>query len=382
MLIPEGFLFSGISCGIKEENKIDLGLIFSPEKLTVWGIFTTNIVKAVPVILSKKFIKEEPIYGVVANSGIANACTGEEGFKRALTLLKKIAEKLNISYKNLLPASTGVIGEQLPLEKILPHIDTLISNLSNQNYIQFAKAIMTTDTFPKVVFRKTKEGIIILGIAKGAGMIAPNMATMLAFILTDARVSKDYLKKQFPKIVEQSFNRISVDGDISTNDAVYMLCSNFKEVKNWENFKKLCLEVAKELAYLIIKDGEGASKIIKIIIKGAKTKKDAKIFATSVANSLLVKTAFYGEDPNWGRIFSALGKNGIKFNPEEIEIYLNGIPWIINLKPIKDENKIKEEMRKNEIELLIKFKQGKLSYEILTTDLTEEYIKINAHYRT
>jgi len=241
---------------------------------------------------------------------------------------------------------------------------------------------MTTDTFPKVVFRKTEEGIIILGIAKGAGMIAPNMATMLAFILTDARVSKDYLKKQFPKIVEQSFNRISVDGDISTNDAVYMLCSNLKEVKNWKNFNKLCLEVAKELAYLIIKDGEGASKIIKIIIKGAKTKKDAKIFATSIANSLLVKTAFYGEDPNWGRIFSALGKNGIKFNPEEIEIYLNGIPWIANLKPVKDENKIKEEMKKNEIELLIKFKQGKLSYEILTTDLTEEYIKINAHYRT
>ena len=382
MLIPEGFLFSGISCGIKEENKIDLGLIFSSEKLTVWGMFTTNTVKAVPIVLSKKFIKEEQIHGVVANSGIANACTGEEGFKRALTLLKKIAEKLNISYKNLLPASTGVIGEQLPLEKILPHIDTLISNLSNQNYIQFAKAIMTTDIFPKAVFRKTEEGIIILGIAKGAGMIAPNMATMLAFILTDARVSKDYLKKQFPKIVEQSFNRISVDGDISTNDAVYMLCSNLKEVKNWKNFNKLCLEVAKELAYLIIKDGEGASKIIKIIIKGAKTKKDAKIFATSVANSLLVKTAFYGEDPNWGRIFSALGKNGIKFNPEEIEIYLNGIPWIANLKPVKDEKKIKEEMRKNEIELLIKFKQGKLSYEILTTDLTEEYIKINAHYRT
>jgi len=382
MLIPEGFLFSGISCGIKEENKIDLGLIFSSEKLTTWGMFTTNTVKAVPVVLSKKFIKVEEIHGVVANSGIANACTGEEGFKRALTLLKKIAEKLNISYKNLLPASTGVIGEQLPLEKILPHIDTLISNLSNQNYIQFAKAIMTTDTFPKAVFRKTEEDIIILGIAKGAGMIAPNMATMLAFILTDARVSKDYLKRQLPKIVEQSFNRISVEGDTSTNDAVYMLCSNLKEVKNWGNFKKLCLEVAKELAYLIIKDGEGASKVIKIIIKGAKTKKDAKIFATSVANSLLVKTAFYGEDPNWGRIFSALGKNGIKFNPEEIEIYLNGIPWIVNLKPIKDENRIKEEMKKNEIELLIKFKQGKLSYEILTTDLTEEYIKINAHYRT
>jgi glutamate N-acetyltransferase/amino-acid N-acetyltransferase len=382
MFVPEGFLFSGISCGIKKEDKLDLGLIYSPEELTAWGVFTTNTVKAIPVLLGKRLIREKKIHGILANSGVANACTGEEGFKRALTILKEVAKYLKIPYKSLLPASTGVIGEQLPLEKILPNIPTLISNLSVQNYIQFAKAIMTTDTFPKIVSKKTEDGIVIFGIAKGAGMIAPNMATMLAFILTDAEVSKDYLKKSLPKMVEQSFNRITVDGDTSTNDTVYMLCSNLKKIKNWEKFESLCLEVAKELAYLIIKDGEGTSKVIKILIKGAKTKNEAKILATSVANSPLVKTAFYGGDPNWGRIFSALGKSGIKFNPQEIEIYLNGIPWVANFKSINNEAKIKEEMRKPEIELCIRLKQGKMSYEMLTTDLTEEYIRINAHYRT
>ncbi|HEM56100.1 MAG: hypothetical protein C0169_03130 [Thermodesulfobacterium geofontis] len=382
MFVPEGFLFAGISCGIKKENKLDLGLVYSPYNLTAWGVFTVNTIKAAPVILGKRFIKEKEIHGVIANSGVANACTGEEGIKRALTLLKEVAKNLKISYKSLLPASTGIIGKQLPLEKILPKISHLISNLSEQNYIQFAKAIMTTDTFPKVVSKRTEEGITILGIAKGAGMIAPNMATMLAFILTDAEISKDYLKKFLPKIVEQSFNRISIDGDTSTNDTVYMLCSNIKKLKNWDNFENQCLEVAKELAYFIVKDGEGTSKVIKIIIKGAQTKNEAKILAISVANSPLVKTAFYGGDPNWGRIFSALGKTGISFNPEEVEIYLNGIPWVANLKPVKDEVKIKEELRKPEIELCMKFKKGKMSYEVLTTDLTEEYIRINAHYRS
>ncbi len=382
MKIPDGFLFSAVSCGIKEENKLDLGLIYSTEKLSAWGVFTTNTVKAVPVVLGKKFIKEKEVHGVIANSGVANACTGKEGFKRALALVKEVANNLNIPYKALLPASTGVIGEQLPLEKISPKIKKLVSGLSPENYIHFAQAIMTTDTFPKVVSKQTEEGITILGIAKGAGMIAPNMATMLAFILTDAQVSKDYLKRTLPKIVEQSLNRITVDGDTSTNDTVYMLSSNIKKVENWKKFENSCLEVAKELAYLIVKDGEGASKVIKVIVKGARTKKEAKALASSVANSLLVKTAFYGEDPNWGRIFSALGKTGVKFDPEEVKIYLNGVIWIENLNIVKNEEKIKEEMRKPEIELCIKFKQGRLSYEVLTTDLTEEYVKINAHYRT
>ncbi len=382
MFVPEGFLFSAVSCGIKKEDKLDLGLIYSSEKLTAWGVFTKNIVKAAPVILGKKLIKGKEIFGIVANSGVANACTGDEGLVKAQNLLEEIAKKFKLSYKNFLPASTGVIGEQLPLNKILPKIEELIFGLTPDNYISFAKAIMTTDTFPKVVSKKTIDDIVVMGIAKGAGMIAPNMATMLGFILTDAIVSKDTLKKLLPKIVDQSFNKITVDSDTSTNDTVYMLCSNIKEIKDWDSFENTCIKVAKELAYLIIKDGEGASKVIKITIKGAKTKEEAKNLAFAIANSPLVKTAFYGGDPNWGRIFAALGKTEIYFHLDKIEIYLNNHLWIKDLKVATNEDILKDEMQKEEIELLIKLKNGKQSYEVLTTDLTEEYIKINSHYRT
>lgn len=382
MLVPEGFLFSAVSCGIKKEGKLDLGLIFCNTQGTSWGAFTKNVVKAAPVILGKKLIKEPITKGILVNSGVANACTGEEGLKRAQKLLFETSKLLEISENQLLPASTGVIGDQLPLEKIIPKISELIANLSSENYLLFSQAIMTTDTFPKIVSRETSEGIRILGIAKGAGMIAPNMATMLAFILTDGEVPKNQLKKFLPKIVERSFNNICVDGDMSTNDTVYILSSNLKNIKNWKNFENLCLEVAKELAYLIVRDGEGASKIIKIKIKGSKSKKEAKKLAQAVANSLLVKTAFYGEDPNWGRILAALGKTEVRFDPKEVEIYLNGIPWIKNFEVISKENVIKKEMKKYELELLVNLKMGKVSYELVTCDLTEEYIRINAQYRS
>lgn len=379
---PEKFLFSAVSCGIRKPDKLDLGLIYSPNKLSAWGVFTKNTVKAAPVLLGRKLVREERIHGVIANSGVANACTGEEGISRAKTLLGEVAKRFNLDFRNFLPASTGVIGEPLPLEKILDHIDTLVANLSEDRYLDFARAIMTTDTFPKISYRKTKEGIIILGIAKGAGMIAPNMATMLGFILTDAKVSKDTLKKILPKLVEESFNRITVDGDTSTNDTVYMLGSNVKDIENWEEFEAMVSEVFKELAYLIVKDGEGSSKVVKILVKGTKTKEEAKALAFSVANSLLVKTAICGEDPNWGRIFAALGKTGIDFDPEEVEIFINNRPWIRNFRPLSDELSIRKELSKENIEILIKLKKGKKGFEVLTSDLTEEYVKINAHYRS
>ncbi|WP_028841593.1 bifunctional glutamate N-acetyltransferase/amino-acid acetyltransferase ArgJ [Thermodesulfobacterium hveragerdense] len=382
MKTPEGFLFSAVKCGIKKPDRFDLGLIYSPNRLTAWGVFTQNTVQAAPVVLGKKLIKEETLHGVVVNSGVANACTGEEGIQRATKLLEEVAKGLGVSLRSLLPASTGVIGEQLPLEKMLPKVSELLSTLSPERYSDFTKAIMTTDTFPKIAYRSLENGISILGIAKGAGMIAPNMATMLGFILTDAKVSKDTLKKVLPKIVDHSFNQITVDGDTSTNDTVYMLCSNQKDLKNWEDFEKACLEVAQELAYLIVKDGEGASKVIKIMVKGAKTKEDAKTFAFSVANSPLVKTAIYGEDANWGRIFAALGKTTIPFDFEKVEIYLNGIPWVKNLQVITDEEILRKELQKEVVEIQIKLKEGKKGFEVWASDLTEEYIKINAHYRT
>ena len=382
MEIPEGFLFSAVSCGIKEKDRLDMALIFSKEKLNAWGVFTQNSVKAVPVVLGKQFLKKGKIRGILANSGVANACTGEEGFKRAETLLKELSKILNVPEKSILPASTGVIGEQLPLEKMLPQLKKLVNNLSEGNFKLFAEAIMTTDTFPKVYSTSTSNGVKILGIAKGAGMIAPNMATMLGFILTDAELPKEYLRKFLKKLVEDTFNKISVDGDTSTNDTVYMLCSNQKTIEDLEEFEEKCFEVADKLAYFIAKDGEGATKLIKIKIKGAKNKQDAKKFAEALANSPLVKTAFYGCDPNWGRIFAALGKTEIKFNPEKVELYLNSLPWIKNFNLVSDEEKLKEEMKKKEVELCVKLKEGRVGYEFYTCDLTEGYIKINASYRT
>lgn len=382
MYVPEGFLFSAISCGIGKKNKLDLGLIYCKTKGIASGVFTKNTVKAAPVIIGKRHIKNSVSRAILVNSGIANACTGEEGLYRAGKLIEECAKLLNIQPEELLPASTGVIGEQLPLEKILPRLPELVNGLSETKYDLFAQAIMTTDTFPKIVSKKTKEGITFLGIAKGAGMIAPHMATMLAFVLTDAIIKKEDLKNLLNKAVEKSFNCITIDGDTSTNDTFYTMASGIKNIKRWEEFVQTFIEITKELAYLIVRDGEGASKVIRIIVKGAKTKEEARRFAKAVAESPLVKTAIYGADPNWGRIFATLGKTEISFDPSEVELYLNGLSWIKNLKPQNEERIFREELTKRDIELIIKLKSGKQSFEMWTCDLTEEYIRINASYRS
>jgi glutamate N-acetyltransferase/amino-acid N-acetyltransferase len=382
MYIPEGFMFSAVASGIRKKDRLDLGLIFCQDKGISWGVFTKNTVKAAPVILGKGHIKNPVTRAILVNSGVANAATGIEGIKRAEELLGALSQILSLRKEEILPASTGVIGEQLPLERILPRLPELINDLSPSHYLAFAHAIMTTDTFPKLSSRKTKEGISILGIAKGAGMIAPNMATMLAFILTDGILSKEDLKRLLQKGVEESFNRITVDGDMSTNDTVYALASRKKHIEDWKEFSHAFTEVLQDLAYMIVKDGEGASKVIKVVVKGTRTKEEAELLARAVAESPLVKTAFYGEDLNWGRIFSALGKTGLPFQPEEVELFLNGLPWIKELTLQNDEEVLKKELFKGEVELSIKLKQGKQSYWLLTCDLTEEYIKINASYRS
>jgi len=380
--VPEGFLFSAVSCGIKKEGRLDLGLIFCERKGTAWGVFTKNTLKAAPVLIGKTNLKEPFHRAIVANSGVANAATGEEGIKRAEAILKDLANLLKVNPFEILPASTGVIGEQLPLEKILPKLSELVAGLSPDRAEDFAKAIMTTDTFPKLARRTTKDGIKLLGIAKGAGMIAPNMATMLAFILTDGYLKKEEMKKLLSKAVDQSFNRITVDGDTSTNDTVYFLASGIKEVKDGTDFAENLISLAKELAYLIVKDGEGATKVIKVEIKGARNKEEARAFAMAIANSPLVKTAFYGADPNWGRILSALGKTGIDFDPQLVQIFLNGKPWVKELSVQTKEEDLRKEMQKSEISLVVHLKLGKVSYEVLTCDLTEDYIRINASYRS
>jgi len=381
-VIPEGFLFSAVNSGIKPEKPFDLGLIFVPEGAVAWGVFTRNTVKAAPVILGKKILqKHSVVKGILANSGVANACTGKEGLEAAQKVLEAAQRILNIPSGALLPASTGVIGDPLPVEKIIKSLPELIKGLSPERAKDFAQAITTTDTFPKIV-QKTFQGVNILGIAKGAGMIAPNMATMLAFICTDAMVERSWLKKALSKMVESTFNSISVDEDTSTNDTVYFLASCKRKVKNLSGFRKACEEVMRELAYLIVKDGEGATKVIRVLVKGARKKQEARELARAIATSLLVKTAFYGGDPNWGRIFAAMGKTGIPFQPERVELFLNEIPWIKNLTLVTEERILAEEMKKEEVTLTVHLKKGRARAEFLSSDLTEEYIRINAHYRT
>jgi glutamate N-acetyltransferase/amino-acid N-acetyltransferase len=378
----EGFLFSAVNSGIKPEKDFDLGLIFVPDGAVSWGVFTKNTVKAAPVILGQKILKKTPLVkGVLVNSGVANACTGKQGIRDAEEVLKATENFLRLPERSILPASTGVIGDPLPVDKILKSLPELIKGLSPERAEDFARAITTTDTFPKLV-KKECQGAKILGIAKGAGMIAPNMATMLAFICTDASLEKSWIKRHLIKMVEMSFNSISVDEDMSTNDTVYFLAGGKKRVKDLEEFRDACSEVMKELAYLIVKDGEGASKVIKVVVKGARKKEEARKLSRAIATSLLVKTAFYGGDPNWGRILAAMGKTGIFFDPEKVELFLNGVPWVRSLKPITKEEVLAKEMAKKEVLLTVNLKAGRAKAEFLSSDLTEEYIKINAHYRT
>lgn len=389
---PKGFLFSTAKAGIRYPNRDDLALVFSKKPAFVAGVFTTNQIKAAPVKICMRRVKGDFAQALILNSGNANACTGKRGIEDAIKITETLAKKLKINNEHILPLSTGVIGMPMPMEKIIPALDSLIKNLGKAEPINVAQAIMTTDTFPKITFRQIEASgkiITILGLCKGAGMIAPNMATMLCFILTDAFIESSLVKNCLREAVSDSFNSISVDGDMSTNDTVLLLANG--EVKNEkiekkstllkkfrENLNELCLE----LAEMIVKDGEGATKFITIYILGAKTFTDAKRVAKTVANSLLVKTAFYGEDPNWGRIIAAIGYSGIPVKEDLIEIYINKICLFKNGMPTMKEEELKESLKQKEIEILINLNLGKSKAKFLTTDLTEDYVRINSAYRT
>lgn len=387
---PEGFLYSVAKAQIKYPDRYDLALIYSKKPSQIAGVFTTNQIKAAPVKICMKRIRSGWAQVLVLNSGNANACTGQKGIEDALKITNYLAEKLNINKQYIFPLSTGVIGMPLPVDRILNALDELIKNLGNAQPIQVAEAIMTTDTFPKITFRqiKTASPLTILGICKGAGMISPNMATMLCTILTDAKISSDLMNEALRDAVAQSFNLITVDGDMSTNDTVLMLANGESNIKIerktalWKEFKSSLNDLCLELSQMIVRDGEGATKFVTVIVKGAKTTQDAKRVARAVANSLLVKTAFYGNDPNWGRIIAAVGYSGIPVKEEKTEIYINGICLFQKGLPTMKEEELKKSLIQKEIEVLINLNLGKGQAKIFTTDLSEEYVKINSAYRT
>ena len=395
--IPKGFKFAGVHCGIKRKRK-DIGIIYSDSPCNAAGVFTKNVVKAAPLIYDKRILDDNPenIRAIVVNSGIANACTGEKGLKNAIEMAEKTAAEFNLSSNSVLVASTGLIGVQLPMEKVKLGIE-MAKNFLMDSPVDFAQSIMTTDTVQKISSVKidlNDKKINILGIAKGSGMIHPNMATMLSFLLTDAYISPNVLKTLLQLSVSETYNMIDVDGDTSTNDMVIILANGASETPEIlpktemsEKFLEALNQINTELAKKIVKDGEGATKLIEVRVLNAPTKEDAKKIAKSIVSSNLVKTAIYGEDANWGRIFAAAGYSGASFDPMKIDLYISNTHENIKVAENGKEYPFNEEKAKkilsaDHVLLLLDMKQGKALATAWGSDLTEKYIEINGRYRT
>ena len=389
---PEGFIFSVAEAAVKKPGRKDIALIVSEADANVAGTFTTNAVKAAPVRLCMRNIKSGRGKAIVVNSGNANACTGTQGLKDAGEISFHISQHLGVKSSLSYVCSTGVIGTPLPMTRIIPALDILIENAGSYSFIDVAKAIMTTDTFPKITSQEVKIGKkagVIAGICKGAGMIRPNMATMLCFIITDIAVERKTLQSLLKDSVRRSFNLITIDGDMSTNDTVLLMANGMlgnkpitANSRYTNTFKSALDKVTCELARLVAKDGEGSTKLIEVSVKGAANEAHAEKAAFAVANSNLVKTAIYGNDANWGRIMCALGYSGIPFREDKADIFFNGTKVVSGGISNNKDKEAAEVLKSKEIKITIELHSGKSSASVLTCDLTEDYIRINAEYRT
>ena len=390
--LVRGFKASVMEAGIKKRGGLDLALLFSEREASAAGVFTGNKVKAAPILVSQENIKKGRARAIVANSGNANACTGEAGLQSARFTTEGIARELGIGPEQVLVASTGVIGAPLNTERIGKAIPELVKGLSPEAVPRVVEAIMTTDSFPKLSLFEGKAGgkpYKVVGMAKGAGMIMPDMATMLCFIITDIAVDPARLNEALVWGVARTFNRISVDGDMSTNDTVLVLANGAAENGNlspedFQGFRVGLTKVMDELSTMIVRDGEGATKLIRIAIKGAATPADALTAARTVANSALVKTAFYGSDPNWGRIMAALGRAGIRMREEGVTIWVDDVKIVEKGmgRGAEPEARAAEKMKGKEFSVTVDLHEGEFEDHITTCDLTHEYVTINADYRT
>ncbi len=387
-----GFKACGMSCGIKKNGKKDLALIVSDAPVSAAGVFTTNKVKAAPVLVSIARVKNGRTRGVVINSGNANACTGRRGMKDALAMTTAVENALGIKTGGMLAASTGVIGVPLPVEKIKTAAISAVKCLDAESLHEVSEAIMTTDAFPKTYSASAVVGgkkVVVSGIAKGAGMICPDMATLLAFFLTDAHIKPAALRRALKEAVDVSFNRISVDNDTSTNDTALAFASGVsksREIKqgkgDFRKFTLLLTEVAQRLARMIVMDGEGATRFITLEVNGAASAKDAARAAKTVASSMLVKTAFFGGDPNWGRILAALGRAGIRMREDRVDIFFNGVQVVRRGLDTGKEKQAARAIKSAEVLVKIELNMGRFSTVHWTSDLSYEYVKINSAYRT
>ena len=388
-----GFLANGVHAGLKEGGRKDLSLIYSKIPAMAAAVFTTNDFKAAPVLLSMERIKGGWVQAIIINSGNANAATGEQGYQDAVAMSRAVADGMRIDPDRVLVASTGKIGTPLPTAKIVSSVPELISGLAADRIVDAEEGIMTTDKFPKIEYCKGRVGskeVTICGIAKGAGMIEPNMATMLTFIMTDAMIEREALDLVFGEAVAESFNAISVDGCMSTNDTAIVLANgiagNDKIVvgsEEYQLFSNMLKEVMVSLAKSIVRDGEGSTKVIEVVVEEAATLSDAKKIAYAVAQSSLVKTAFYGKDPNWGRIISAAGSVGLSIPIEKMEVYLETIPVFKNGGGVSGHHQeLVEIMQREAIRVNIRLGMGMDTFRLFTSDLSHEYVHINADYHT
>jgi len=391
--LPAGFRFSAVASGIKKSNKLDMALIVSDVPAHCAGVFTRNQVVAAPLVVSRPRIAAGRCQAILVNSGNANACTGSEGIQRAEQTVALTAAALGIDKDLVAVSSTGVIGVPLPLPPFEKTIPQLVADLDPEQAEAVARAMMTTDAFTKIASAKEQgdRSYGILGIAKGAGMIHPDMATMLCFVLTDARIDSGFLQDLLDSAVADSFNSITVDGDTSTNDTVLLLANGaaggdllYPGTDEAAVFADHLNRVMLDLAKMIVRDGEGATKMVQIRVVGAKDAADARTAARAVATSSLVKTAFFGEDANWGRIIAAVGYSGIQLDQHCIDISFDDIPIVSSGVAIGPENEAQASdiLKKESFVVTIDLHLGAGEAHYYTSDLNYEYVKINADYRT
>ena len=392
-----GFKVATVQANIRdwEKPRHDLAVIVADAPATTAGIFTQNQVAAAPVKLDKKHLKASGgvARAILVNAGVANACTGAEGKKNAQLSIARVAEKIGCPVEQVLVASTGVIGRQLPMDRMEKGIDQALEKLGKAKAGDFAKAIMTTDLRPKEasLVLDSEDGVVISGTCKGSGMIAPNMATMLAFILTNAAVSPRALKAALSEVADATFNMVSVDGDTSTNDSLFVMASGVTDCpaidkpsgKRFDKFMAGLYEIAMSLSRQIAIDGEGATKLVKVRVTGARKHKEAAAAAKTIAESPLVKTAMFGNDPNWGRIMMAVGRSPAKVDENKVSVTLCGRRMFVKGAPVLfDATELSGLMKAKEVELEVDLGLGKSEALMLTCDFSYDYVKINADYTT
>lgn len=381
MKLPQGFRTGAVAAGLKKSGALDLTIIenMGPDFHGA-GVFTKNKVIAAPVIWSKQIVAGGTIRAVLMNSGGANACTGPRGFSDTHTSAEHVAKTLGVSSSEVAVCSTGLIGEYLPIDSILHGIDAILPLLSNAEIEPAARAIMTTDSVPKIASH-TQDAITVTGIAKGAGMLAPALATMLSVVMTDAVVERSILQKIFTRVIDRTFNRIDSDGCTSTNDTVLLLASGASGKKiTSENLEAMLMKVCESLSSQLIADAEGHTKLVSIEVRNAATEQDAVEVGRACARNNLLKCALFGGDPNWGRILAAIGTADAEFDSLTLDVWLNGVKVAEQSAPGEDASQI--DLSGKDISIIIDLKAGSCKAVIMTNDLTHDYVHENSAYAT